>query len=482
MLIANEIGNDACKLFGLTPISVVVGRNGSGKSQFLRSLSGILTPGANYFVRYISPERAGTFRREASIDDAMRNNPTWLQDTRLKNQVSNFKMGSASLLRDVEHAFLLRVQNDPKVRASDATFESTQLSKINRLLTNIEIVQGKDFTMRTLDGLSVDADNISSGESEAISLGTELLYFTNALDPERFNVLLVDEPDVHMHPDLQARFARLVIDELAALPAEMTSRTAVVVATHSTSMICEFATSDLCSVGTKYFGKNIVTQRPIAENLRKVSPFFGHPLSKSLSDDTLLIVEGEDDERVWQQAGRTAQGKIHLYPCVATTVNQQAELEIFCAEWLGALYDVPLGISLRDGDGKGEELEDVGPVRRFRLACYEVENLLVTDEALKILGCDSWAAFCEKAKVWLEANKEDKRAEMVAALIASDDRSRHVKIKAIRDVICRIAGASKPWEFVVGRALGLYVLPDSAAPKFSLADFIGRKALALLLA
>ena len=43
MLMANEIGNDACKLLGLTPISVVVGRNGSGKSQLLRSLSGILT-------------------------------------------------------------------------------------------------------------------------------------------------------------------------------------------------------------------------------------------------------------------------------------------------------------------------------------------------------------------------------------------------------------------------------------------------------
>lgn len=481
MLMVNEIGNDAYKLLGLTPISVIVGRNGSGKSQFLRGMSGVLTPGANYLLRYISPERAGTFRREAGVDDAIRNNPTWLQDARMKNQVSNFKAASASLLNRVERTFLLRVQNDPKVRASDATFQNAQLSKINRLLTNIEIVGDDQFTMRTLDGVEVVADNISSGESEAIALATEILDFINSLNPERFNVLLLDEPDVHMHPDLQARFARFLINELSELEPEMAQRTAVIIATHSTSMTCEFATSDQCSVGTKYFGKNTVTQRPIAENLRKASPFFGHPLSKSLSDDTLLIVEGDDDERIWQQAGRTAEGKIHLFPCLAKSVDHQADLEKFCADWLGALYDKPLAISLRDGDGKMEALDDIGPVRRFRLACYEAENLLLTDQCLQILGCD-WEAFCEKAKVWLAANKEDKRAALVSDLIKAEDRLRHVKLKSIRDVICRIAESGKPWEFVVGRAIGLYTLPDAPVPKFSLADFIGRDALALLLA
>jgi energy-coupling factor transporter ATP-binding protein EcfA2 len=481
MLVTNEIGDDAFKLTGLTPLSMIVGRNGSGKSQFLRGMSGVLTPSANYSVRYVSPERAGTFRREAGVDDAIRNNPTWLQGSRLKNQVSNFKTASASLLNRVERTFLLRVQNDPEVRASDATFQSAQLSKINRLLTNVEIVADDEFTMRTLDGDVVSADNISSGESEAMALATEILDFINSLDPERFNLLLLDEPDVHMHPDLQARFARFLLDELSELTPEMAQRTAVVIATHSTSMICEFATSDRCSVGTKYFGKNTVTQRPIAENLRKVSPFFGHPLSKSLSDDTLLIVEGEDDERIWQQAGRTAGGKIHLYPCLAITVNQQADLERFCADWLGALYDKPLAISLRDGDGKSETLDDIGPVRRFRLACYEAENLLLTDECLQVLGCD-WAAFCEKAKVWLEANMKDKRAALVSDLIKAEDRLRHVKLKPIRDVICRIAESGKPWENVVGRAIGLYSLPAAPVPKFSLADFIGSDALALLLA
>ena len=57
---------------------------------------------------------------------------------------------------------------------------------------------------------SVRANDISSGESELISLGIEFLVFGEELQAEKDNWLLIDEPDVHLHPDLQARLVRFL--------------------------------------------------------------------------------------------------------------------------------------------------------------------------------------------------------------------------------------------------------------------------------
>ena len=78
----------------------------------------------------------------------------------------------------------------------------------------------------------------------------------------------------------------------------------------------------------------------------------------------MLIVEGEDDERVWQQAARTSQGKIRAFPVLATSVNQQAELEQFSSAMLTAVFDAPVAYSVRDGDGIRDELQPVAPDRQ----------------------------------------------------------------------------------------------------------------------
>jgi len=249
-------------------------------------------------------------------------------------------------------------------------------------------------------------------------------------------------------------------------------RIAVCLSTHSTPLICSLADSVHVSIGTKSFGVDTVELKPAPNELRKVAPFFGHPLSLSLSDDAALILEGEDDERVWQQAARSSQGKLKVFPVLAVTVDQQTKLEEFCVQLLGTLYDNPIAFSLRDGDGVIDQaLDHRPPLKRFRLACYAIENLLVTEECLAVMQT-TWLEFVGKVQAWLSENKEHKDFGLMAELTTTSDRFRHRKIKDIRQLICSIAGSKKPWEVIVGQALGAVSAEDLSNDNM-LVDYLG---------
>jgi hypothetical protein len=161
---------------------------------------------------------------------------------------------------------------------------------------------------------------------------------------------------------------------------------------------------------------------------------------------------------------------------LATSVNQQTELEKFSAPILRALYDNPVAYSLRDGDGKAGPLAPEGPVQRFRLDCYAIENALVTAESLAVLDI-TWVRFQELAGIWVGENPTHKDVGLVTELIASMDRLRHRKIKDIRQLIVAIAGSKKIWEVVVGQALASTVGTSSLpADPFAMVRFIGADA------
>jgi energy-coupling factor transporter ATP-binding protein EcfA2 len=472
------------EMVGLSNVNILLGRNGSGKSRFLRFLDSGLTSSPEFNVRYISPERAGIFKKDGNIQNNIENDKTWLRSVRVKNQADNFKAASANFLRELEIMYLRRLQDSAELRRDpDRNFRTDRLDAINRLLTNVSVEQQQqhaDFVFRSSSGDEVPPDQISSGESEAVALACEIMYFFETLDSSRFNLLLLDEPDVHLHPDLQARLAKFILRKVEELSAEFRPKVAICIATHSTALVCALAPSDYTSIGTKDFGVEKVQQFAATDQLKKVAPFFGHPLSLSLSNDALLILEGEDDERVWQQAARSSQGRIRLFPVLASSVNQQSELETFCAQLLNTLYDSPLAYSLRDGDGVAADLEPNGPVVRFRLHCYAIENALLTEECLSLLQT-TWPKFQESAKAWIAKNHGHRDIALIQQLVESVDRMRNQKIKKIRQLICAIAGFTKPWEMFVGQAIGALnpaSLDDSPA---TLTDFIGGNAIIALL-
>ncbi len=477
MLNVTELFGSRAHLSGLNNINVIMGRNGAGKSRFLRDIEqNISTGNSEFYARYVSPERAGSFKRDGNILTNISNDPNWLRVTRSVNQANSFKSASAVLFREAETLYLRRLSSTPSIRTDlSRNFQTDRISKINRLLTNISLEIGNsDFEFRSIsDGSVIPADNISSGESEVVALAAEIIYFFDTIDPAKFNVLLLDEPDVHLHPDLQARLGKLIIEMLAEFE-NQASNIAICISTHSAPLVCSLAHSPLVSIGTKSFSVERVELKPASTQLRKIAPFFGHPLSLALSEDIPLILEGEDDERVWQQAARTSQGKIKVFPVLAGSVNQQSELENFCVELLETLYDQPVAFSLRDGDGViDEELEHQLPLRRYRLSCYAIENLLLTDTCLTVMNTD-WDTLSRGIEQWALDNPEHPDVALMRLLTQAEDRLRNTKVKKIRQLICSIAGSRKPWEVVVGQAIGT-LQPDDITDDNMLCKFLGPK-------
>jgi hypothetical protein len=452
-----------------------MGRNGAGKSRFLRDIENVAGRNTqSFYVRYVSPERAGSFKRDGNVLTNMSNDPNWLRYTRAVNQADNFKAASALLFREAETLYLRRLAKTPEIRMDpNRNFETDRLSKINQLLTNISLEMGSaDFEFRSLfDGQIIKPSDISSGESEAVSLAAEILYFFDTIDPMKFNILLLDEPDVHLHPDLQARLGKLIISMLEEFK-DYKEDIAICLSTHSSPLVCSLADSRHVSIGTKSFGVDTVELKPASAELRKVAPFFGHPLSLSLSEDAALILEGEDDERVWQQAARTSQGRIRVFPVLAGSVDQQGELEAFCVDLLGTLYDNPVAFSLRDGDGVVDQpLDHRLPIKRYRLQCYAIENTLLTDPCLTLMGAN-WDGFVAAAAKWVGENPKHPDKVHIEELAASNDRLRHKKIKKVRQLICAVLGCRKPWEVVVGQSIGALTSDELATPNM-LIDFLG---------
>lgn len=462
-------------------INIVLGRNGAGKSRFLRELDLLMSLSPNLFrTIYVSPERTGSFKRDAGVESNTSNDAGWERTVRRANQAHSFKSMSHLALRNAERIYLMGLEGTD---AREKSFDRDCLDPISRMLNNISITRNAmDFEFSNSTGAIVNAEELSSGESETIALAAEILRFIFTIDKTKLNVLLLDEPDVHQHPDLQARFGKYLLDSINSLDEELQKKVAICIATHSTPLVCALASSKLTSIGTKeYENTNIVMESP-DDKLRKVAPFFGHPLSLSLSSDPILILEGEDDERVWQQAARSSQGKVRLFPVLAASVNQQSELEKFADLMLRAIYDDPLAYSLRDGDGIREGLNNLGCVARFRLYCYAIENTLVTTECLKKMNVDSWPDFVAKTNKWIEKNDGHNAITQLRQLIDSKDRLRNVKIKDIRHIIVAVTETKKPWEVIVGQALADTIGTTSQPQdEFGLLCFLGADAAKKLL-
>jgi len=321
----------------------------------------------------------------------------------------------------------------------------------------------------------VQPQDISSGESELISLGIECLVFERECVPNASNFLLIDEPDVHLHPDLQARFARF-IEELASA-----GKFSLLIATHSTALLGAMSEDSQTRLAFMRFGETEITFSPVGDAHRKVLPVFGaHPLSNVFNQAPVLLVEAEDDERIWQQAVRSARGAIKVYPCGVDGINELAAFEAEVVKILESVYDFAVGFSLRDRDLGPTEISDLGPIKRLRLNCRSAENLLVSDEVLARADL-SWGVLQSRIDEWLTSNTTHPHyAAMRAFQGTGFDRS-NSDLKEIRNDLVGLMGSNKPWEVLVGQTIaGLGGDPGNIAP-CSIRTFLGSRVCQLLL-
>jgi len=457
-------------LRGVNRKNILLGKNGCGKSRLLKlvdqGLRGRADVGA---VRYLSPERGGTLQWEAGIEQNLSTSPSWLADSRRLNQASQFRQQSAAQFSRLEILILREIEQNPALRADiNVTFDRT-VNRINALLDRVYITRA-DRAFRINDrrtDAQVSPGEISSGESELISLGIECLVFEKEAQAGKLNLMLMDEPDVHLHPDLQARFAQFV-EQLIGV-----SEVSVLIATHSTALLG--AMSDYADTNLAFmrYGETDIPFSPTTDTHRRVLPVFGaHPLSNVFNQAPVLLVEGDDDERIWQQAVRTSKGRIRVYPCAVDGLPELKKFEQEVSNILLAVYDNAVGFSLRDRDQDPTEIDDVGPVKRMRLQCRAAENLLLTDEVLALAGT-AWDQLRTRIDAWLASNATHPHFASMQSFAGTGYDRRNADLKDTRNDLVGLMGTSKPWEVLVGQALAALTVIPAGPAQMSIATFLG---------
>lgn len=471
-LVTEIMNKNGYSLRELSRVNIIVGKNGCGKSMALRGVEeALVREPENGLVRYITPERAGTLKYEPNLEQNVLRIPTWLLDRRRANQFTQFREQSMLQYRKLELLCLREIESTPELRQNSKHTFNTTISKINSLLDNVEIRREEsDFGIYAkTDGQKLEPSNISSGESELISLGIECLSFQKESPRGKDNFLLLDEPDVHLHPDLQTRLVNFLRDLVD------TENFQIIVATHSTAFLGAFHDYEHVRIAFMIFGQHELDFQPISEIYRKMLPVFGaHPLSNVFNEAPILLVEGEDDELIWQKAVRTANGRIKLFPCSVDGIGNLADYEKKVQQIVNAVYDSAKAYSIRDRDGGPEEIDDLSPIVRCRLSCRAAENLLLSDDVLRFLGT-TWDEVKLGIEKWLEINVGHKHFEILNSFRQRGFDRKFFDLKDVRNDLMGIIASSKPWEVAVGQAIGNLDLTSFDESPDSLTSFFGKK-------
>ena len=465
------------ELRALSKVNVILGKNGSGKSFLLKQVEPIIRNRPELGkVRYVSPERGGSLQYDPNIENQMVLQPNWIDDRRRQNQSQDFRQQSAALFRRLELKILREIEKEHiKEGYEQRTFDET-IQRLNKLLDRIVMERDDDtgykFKLKNGDQYS-NVDQLSSGETEIISLAIEILSFIKECPTDKANFLLIDEPDVHLHPDLQARFADFIISEIERATSKSVDLV-LIVATHSTSLLAGLARNASTRVSFMRSGDTILRFKEVTDVDRAILPIFGaHPLSNVFNQNPILLVEGDDDARIWQQAIRSASGRIRLTPCVVDGVGNFADFEREVQRMIEAIYDSAKGYSLRDRDVGPGEIDDLPNVVRMRLNCRAAENLLLSDDTLALAEID-WSGMQRIIQDWLAATNEHRYRDDMAAFVDGGMDRKGYNLKNIRNILVGLV-SEKPWEVLVGQAISNLSGGQGLTGNNSLRDYLGEK-------
>jgi predicted ATPase len=471
-----EILTAEYNLTGLDRINVILGKNGCGKSTMLKRVSQLLVESAEWTRRkYVTPERGGQLSFDQNVEANARNSgSTWQNDVRLVNQFTQFRQLSVYEFDTMQMSILRNYKNDSEAGRTPSNVDS--IGMINSLLDNIEIreiPESRGFKIHhKVSGDELPPSEISSGESELISLGIECLSFALVSPAEGKSMLILDEPDVHLHPDLQARlmqFLNQLVDEYPWLH--------VLMATHSTAILGALASFPHTTVAPMVSGQTNLEFEGIDEAYRRVLPVFGaHPLSAVFKEVPVLLVEGTDEDRIWQQAVRTSTGKISFYPVDVGGLSFMPAYEDRVVKIATSVYDNAPAYSVRDRDDSQGQLEDFPPLIRSKLGCRASENLLLSEEVLSRLGV-TWDEVQSRCVTWAEAHPDHQATASMLAFIAEGFDRKNFDLKKLRMIlVADILESDKPWEVIVGQTIGMLTATQLASAEAdSISDYLGEK-------
>lgn len=452
------LGGGEWSLQRLNSINVLLGRNGCGKSLLLRAMRDLLPENSHYIV----PERTGDIVFEAGLIANVSSSSGRKQQSQ-GNFAANYRQG---VVTRIQTYYTTRGTK----RIEDIEHNPEDLMKpLAIILPDFKISVNSEAPfynlMRVKDGTSVTSvSTLSSGESQLLTLGMDVLTIVGIWELEKMQdrILLIDEPDAHIHPDLQIKFA----DFINTVSIEYNIQ--IIVATHSTTLLSALGQFGKDKVSLLYMKTD---QEQIKGEVydsisKEIASFLGgHLLMGHLFAAPVLLVEGDDDYRIWVQVARCGKVDICVLPCDGEEIKKyQKTLENM---FTVLSEDTSLrGLALLDGD-KGLPQDQPGSPQKYvpfvQLNCHESENLYLTDEVLSELGY-SWdeavTKIVEKAEKY---GTKDEELKGIGAI----DRQRG-DIKNIINEISRILDPKDLlWTVRLGKILG------KEKPIGMLEEFIG---------
>lgn len=229
-----------------------------------------------------------------------------------------------------------------------------------------------EFVVSTPQG-DIDIDDLSSGEKEILNV---FIRF-HQLEPKGA-VILFDEADAHLHPDLERRY-------LQALK-QLSKDNQLLLTTHSPEMMIAAGTDSLYTILKEppTDGSNQLIRVTHDEQMHSVLTDLMGARGIVSFNQRIIFIEGEDpsaDRQIYEAAYPPGEYNISFVPVGnSTTVRKTAEqVNMF----LTASVDFQQYFSIVDGD-ISERFES-GPTydrRLFRLPVYHVENLLLDEDEI----------------------------------------------------------------------------------------------------
>lgn len=269
------------------PFTVILGANGSGKTHLLKSFKGAFQPDqiAQKKARFISAGRIGMFEQYRSSYDGY--NHKYESGSHGSRDYSNRRHDIETINGDF-HTLSARPDILIKVR-----------ERLKKLFKRDIAISWDDGNLHAyFSRLETDSKQYSS-----IREASGLIHLTailSALYDDEVGVLLIDEPEVSLHPQFQAFLLREMLS-VAGTPEVGNNKKIIIIATHSTEMIRINHIKDLSSLIFCYDLKQdpvqISKNSDVLENkgLQNLIKRLGQEHKLSLFSYKPLLVEGPSD-------------------------------------------------------------------------------------------------------------------------------------------------------------------------------------------
>ncbi|MBI2463584.1 AAA family ATPase [Candidatus Peregrinibacteria bacterium] len=455
--------NKNLTISNLKKINVLFGKNATGKSSFLRAL--YQSDAENYHL--VVPERGGTGMQYSSGMLDQENSDQQKKRARNKNFDSEYRNRAISratgILTSVGYKTIHNVKAD-HVSGEELTnlfrviLPEFKVQFSGNAPFNLEIYREDNGKEEKI----TDTIQLSSGQAEALSLAADII--TQAVFWQKSKkTLLIDEPDAHLHIDLENRFAIFVNEIVTKFDIQ------IIIATHSSGLIASLLslTED---VGIVCFDKR---SEKISAIQKDQAAIFTNLLSIELAlavvlNRKIVIVEGNDDFLVWNQAARSP--NFEDIALIQANGGDILKYKKNAEKILETALDNPnkSGITILDGDNKGEftnQESDILPCERLK--CYSLENLLLTNELLAEMK-DPIDLNDELEKLKNEGDLSEEEKAQVDQII-KDKKNTKISKNLIKKLHLHIDdhSSSRDWRILIGKRLGV------GKPTGELANFLG---------